>query len=81
MIDGDEHTQMIRLYDYRLELIRTHLGSTIKFECNRGVFQFMYVCLSPLRAGFHAGCSPIIFLTNDKDTFDYQDPKKKRCYA
>ena len=38
MLDGDEHTQMTRLYDYRLELPRTHPGSAVKFRCNEGVF-------------------------------------------
>ena len=43
---------MVRLYDYRLELIRTHPGSTIVFKCDQGIFQCMYVCLTPLREGF-----------------------------
>lgn len=49
LIDGDEETQMVGLFNYRLELLRTHLGSTIKFKCDAGVFQVMYVFLAPLR--------------------------------
>lgn len=59
-IDGDEETQMQSLYDYRLELMKTHPGSTIKFRCDQGVFEAMYVCLAPLRLGFLAGCRRII---------------------
>ncbi|XP_039130869.1 uncharacterized protein LOC120267252 [Dioscorea cayenensis subsp. rotundata] len=59
-IDGDEETQMTKLYDYRLELLKTHPGSTIKFRRNQGVFEAMYVCLAPLRNGFLAGCRRII---------------------
>ena len=51
---------MVRLYDYRLELIRTHPGSTIVFKCDQGIFQCMYVCLAPLREGFLAGCRQIL---------------------
>ena len=50
------------LYDYKLELMRTHLGSTIKFRCDARVFQAMYVCLTPLREGFLVGCKQIISL-------------------
>lgn len=60
MLDGDEKTQITRLYDYRLELIRTHPGSTVMFKRNEGVFNGMYVCLAPLKAGFLAGCRHII---------------------
>lgn len=59
-IDGDEESQMRRLYDYRLELLQTHPNSTIKFRCDQGVFEAMYVCLSPLRDGFLAGYRRII---------------------
>ena len=60
LIDGDEEAQMARLYDYRLELIRTHPGSTIVFKCDQGIFQCMYVCLAPLREGFLVGCMQIL---------------------
>lgn len=60
LLDGDEQTQMCSLYDYRLELLRTHPGSTVKFRCDEGVFEAMYVYLSPLRSGFLAGCRQVI---------------------
>ncbi|XP_039130803.1 uncharacterized protein LOC120267169 [Dioscorea cayenensis subsp. rotundata] len=59
-IDGDEATQMASLYDYRLELLKTHPGSTVKFRCDDGIFEAMYVCLAPLRAGFLSGCRRVI---------------------
>lgn len=63
IIDGDEETQIHMLHDYRLELMRTHPGSTIIIDCSEeGVFQGMYVCLAPLRAGFLAGCRKIVSL-------------------
>lgn len=37
LIDGDENTQMVRLYGYRLELMKTHPCLTIKFRCDAGV--------------------------------------------
>lgn len=37
LIDGDKHSQISRLYDYRLELLRTHPRSTIKFKCDARV--------------------------------------------
>ncbi|XP_039115507.1 uncharacterized protein LOC120250816 [Dioscorea cayenensis subsp. rotundata] len=56
IIDGDEKSQMSRLYDYRVELLKTHPGSTIIINyTNEGVFQAFYVCLAPLREGFLAG--------------------------
>lgn len=51
---------MESLFDYRLELMRTHPSSTIKFKCTAGVFEAMYVCLAPLREGFLAGCRQAI---------------------
>ncbi|XP_039143892.1 uncharacterized protein LOC120281002 [Dioscorea cayenensis subsp. rotundata] len=62
LLDGDEISQIKSLYDYRLELLRTHPGSTIKFKCTEGTFQGMYVCLAPLKAGFLASCRQIISL-------------------
>ncbi|XP_039123354.1 uncharacterized protein LOC120259968 [Dioscorea cayenensis subsp. rotundata] len=59
MLDDDEHIQMNWLYDYRLELMRTHTKSTVRFRCNVGVFEAMHICLSSLRAGFLAGCKHI----------------------
>ena len=32
IIDGDEEKKMTRLYDYRLELMKTHPGLTIVIE-------------------------------------------------
>lgn len=43
---------MHRLYDYRLELLKTNPDSTIKIRCDQGVFEAMYVCPSPLEMGF-----------------------------
>ncbi|XP_039128877.1 uncharacterized protein LOC120265007 [Dioscorea cayenensis subsp. rotundata] len=60
IIDGDDKTQIYKLLDYRLELLRTHPGSTIKFKCHARVFQAMYVCLAPLKEGFLTGCRQII---------------------
>lgn len=60
MLDGDEESQIGRLYDYRLELRRTNERSTVKFKCNEGVFAGM--CLGPLKARFLEGCRPIISL-------------------
>lgn len=59
-IDGDEESQMRSLYDYRLELLKTHPDSTIKFRCDQGIFEAMYVCLSPLRNGVLTGCRRVI---------------------
>lgn len=60
LIDGDDEGQMAGLYNYRLELLRSHPGSTVKFKCDAGVFQAMYVCLAPLKEGFLAGCRNVI---------------------
>ncbi|XP_039138185.1 uncharacterized protein LOC120275624 [Dioscorea cayenensis subsp. rotundata] len=63
LIDGDEVSQMKRLNDYRLELLKTHPGLTIIVKCtNEGVFQSLYVCLAPFRAGFLAGCRYLLSL-------------------
>ena len=63
IIDGDEEEQMVRLYDYRLELMKTHPGSTIIIECNEGgVFKAQYICVAPLRAGFLVGCRNLVSL-------------------
>lgn len=40
--------------------MKTHPGSTIKFRCDKGIFEAMYVCLAPLRTGFLTGCRRII---------------------
>lgn len=53
---------MRSLYEYRLELMRTHPRSTVLFRCDQGKFECMYVCLAPLREGFLAGCRQIISL-------------------
>ncbi|XP_039136666.1 uncharacterized protein LOC120273983 isoform X2 [Dioscorea cayenensis subsp. rotundata] len=60
LLDGDECEQIKSLYDYRLEILRTNPGSTVMFKCNEGIFRGMYLCLGPLKAGFMAGCRPII---------------------
>ncbi|XP_039135796.1 uncharacterized protein LOC120273231 [Dioscorea cayenensis subsp. rotundata] len=62
IIDGDEESQMARLYDYRLELVRTHPGSTVIIKYNEEVFESMYVCLALLRAGFLSGCRKLVSL-------------------
>ena len=62
ILDGDEHEQVKSLYDYRLELLRTHPGSTVMFKYSEGRFEGMYVCLAPLKAGFMVGCRPVISL-------------------
>ncbi|XP_039123350.1 uncharacterized protein LOC120259963 [Dioscorea cayenensis subsp. rotundata] len=62
MLDGDEKSQIRSLYDYRLELLRTHANSTMKFKCSEVVFARMYVCLGPLKAGFLEGYMHIISL-------------------
>lgn len=51
---------MAKLYEYRLELIKTHPRSAIKFRCEEGIFQCMYVYLTPLREGVLAGCRKIL---------------------
>ena len=62
-MDGDEESQIVRLYDYRLELLKTHRGSAIIVSCNdEAVFEALYVCLAPLRVGFLAGCRHLISL-------------------
>ena len=60
IINGDKEEQISLLYDYRLELIRTHPTSTIMFKQEEGVFKGMYVCLAPLRDGFRDGCRNVI---------------------
>ncbi|XP_050237850.1 uncharacterized protein LOC126687349 [Mercurialis annua] len=60
ILDGDDTEQISMLHDYRLELMRTHPGSSIMFKQELGVFKGMYVCLAPLREGFRAGCRSII---------------------
>lgn len=62
MIYGDEESQILRFHDYMLELMRAHLGSTVIIECKEDMFKGMYVFLSPLRAGFHAGCMRLVLL-------------------
>ena len=62
LLEDDEEDQMRRLYDYRLELLRTNLGLTIVFRCIVGMFQAMYLCLPSLRATFLASCRRIISL-------------------
>ena len=44
IIDGDEEEKMVRLYDYRLELMKTHPGSTIVIECSEGGFLKLSMC-------------------------------------
>ena len=53
---------MVRLCDYRLEHMKTHPGSTIKFRLDAKVFQAMYVCLALFREGFLARCRQIIYI-------------------
>lgn len=43
---------MARLHDYKQELLKTHPSSTIIVNCNdEGVFEALYVYLSPIREG------------------------------
>ncbi|XP_050204849.1 uncharacterized protein LOC126654895 [Mercurialis annua] len=60
IINGDETEQFNMLYDYRLELLRTHPTSTVMFKQDNCVFKGMYVCLAPLRDGFKDGCRRVI---------------------
>ena len=53
---------MARLYHYRLELMRTHPGSTVIFRCDQSIFQCMYVCLTPLRKSLLAGCRQVLLV-------------------
>ncbi|XP_039140504.1 uncharacterized protein LOC120277718 [Dioscorea cayenensis subsp. rotundata] len=56
LIDGDEESQMKSLYDYRLELLKTHPGSTVIVSCtDEGVFKSFYVSLAPLKTGVYGG--------------------------
>lgn len=62
ILDGDEHEQIKILYKHRLELMRTRLGPAIKFKCSKGIFEGMYVSLSPLKAGFLVGYRLVILV-------------------
>eukprot|EP00257_Ricinus_communis_P013885 XP_015571430.1 uncharacterized protein LOC107260855 [Ricinus communis] len=42
-INGDETEQLSSLHDYKQELLRSNLGSTIVFGLNEGVFNSMYL--------------------------------------
>lgn len=60
--DYDEQSQIGRVYDYSMELLRTHAMPIVKVKYNEGVFVGMYVCLAQLKAGFLDGCKRIISL-------------------
>lgn len=62
LLDGDEHEQINKLFDYRLELLRAHPTSTVMFKCIEGKFEGMCVCLAPLSEGFLTGCRRIVSL-------------------
>lgn len=53
---------MLRLYNYRLKLLRTHPGSSIVLRSSEEVFEAMYIYFAPLMARFLAGCRRIISL-------------------
>ena len=62
MVDGDEESHIGKLYGYRLETLRTHAMSIVKFRCNEGVLAAMYICLGPLKDDFLEACRHIISL-------------------
>ena len=52
--------QYSHLHDYKLELLKTNLGSIITFELDEGKFKSMYVCFATLKNRFKVGCRPLI---------------------
>ncbi|CAL2228840.1 unnamed protein product [Prunus armeniaca] len=67
-IEGIYTEQYSRIWDYCEELRKTNPGTTTKVQCDfneqlgHPVFQRLYVCLGACKAGFIAGCRPIIGL-------------------
>ena len=67
-IEGIYTEQYSRIWDYCEELRKTNPGTTTKVQCDfneqlgHPVFQRLYVCLGACKAGFIAGCKPIIGL-------------------
>ncbi|KAF2289582.1 hypothetical protein GH714_037295 [Hevea brasiliensis] len=59
-INDDEVEQYSRLHDYKLELLRTSTGSTVKFKEEKGKFEGIYICLAALKEDFKDGCRPLI---------------------
>ncbi|VVA36592.1 PREDICTED: transposon, partial [Prunus dulcis] len=57
-IEGIYTEQYSRIWDYCEELRKTNPGTTTKVQ----LFQRLYVCLGACKAGFIAGCRPIIGL-------------------
>ncbi|CAN1785005.1 hypothetical protein LINPERHAP1_LOCUS16739 [Linum perenne] len=60
MIHGEEGKQWAKLWDYKVELERTNLGSTVKIDYDGLTFQRMYICLNALKRGFLEGCRRFI---------------------
>ncbi|WVZ87075.1 LOW QUALITY PROTEIN: hypothetical protein U9M48_033767 [Paspalum notatum var. saurae] len=58
--------QYERLYDYKLELLRSNPVSTVVINkednCDPPVFRRMYICLQACKQGFMAGCRKVIGL-------------------
>ncbi|KAL5538235.1 hypothetical protein UlMin_043131 [Ulmus minor] len=68
MIEGTIKAQYARLWDYCAKVRRSNPGSTMQMKCRtvRGDdnphFQRLYICLGGLKAGWRAGCRPILGL-------------------
>ncbi|KAL5566925.1 hypothetical protein UlMin_030089 [Ulmus minor] len=68
MIEGTIKAQYARLWDYCAEVRRSNPSSTVRMKCRtvRGDdnphFQRLYICLGSLKAGWRAGCRPILGL-------------------
>ncbi|KAL0370943.1 UNVERIFIED_CONTAM: hypothetical protein Sangu_0412400 [Sesamum angustifolium] len=67
-IEGSPEWQYARLWDYADEVRKTNLGSAVLVgtEQIEGEERFnrFYMCFGALKAGFRAGCRPIIGLTD-----------------
>ncbi|KAL5567072.1 hypothetical protein UlMin_030236 [Ulmus minor] len=68
MIEETIKAQYVRLWDYYAEVRRLNPGSTVqmKYRTVQGDdnphFQRLYICLGSLKAGWRAGCRPILGL-------------------
>ncbi|KAL5574783.1 hypothetical protein UlMin_016482 [Ulmus minor] len=68
MIEGTIKAQYARLWDYCAEVRRSNPGSTVRMKCRTVQgddnlhFQRLYICLGGLKAGWMAGCRPILGL-------------------
>lgn len=66
-VEGSEKDQYGRLWDYLHELLRSNLGSIARMNViprpeSPPLFQRVYICLEACKAGFKAGCRPLIGL-------------------